>query len=76
MPTALHRLTPLLLLHSSQTTSLVEWVGAGAPVCKEHAQADGLEDASQDANGNGVERSLFGDDLREDLQGSISIIFS
>lgn len=47
--------------------SLVEWVGSGAPVCEEQAEADSLEDSGQDANGNGIERSLLSDNSRDDL---------
>lgn len=47
---------------------LVEWVGPGSPVCEEHAQADSLEQAGQNTNGNSVKRSLLSDDTGEDLR--------
>lgn len=47
---------------------LVEWVGSSAPVREEQAEANGFEDASQDTDGDGVERALFNDDLGDELQ--------
>lgn len=41
--------------------NLVEWVGSGAPVGQEHAEADGFEKAGQDAHGHSVERSVLDD---------------
>ena len=46
---------------------LVEGVGAGAPVGEEQRQADGLHDAAEGANGDGIERALLSDDLGDDL---------
>ena len=52
---------------------LVEWVGSGAPVCEEHAEADSLEQAGQNTNGNSVERSLFSDNAGEELE-NVSVV--
>ena len=49
---------------------VAERVGSGSPVGQEQTQADGLENASEGANGNGVERSLLGDDLRDELNAT------
>jgi hypothetical protein len=49
-------------------TDLVEWVGSCAPVCEEQAEADSLEDAGEDANSDGVNRSLLNNKLRDQLQ--------
>lgn len=46
---------------------LLEWVGAGSPVCEEQAETDGLEDTGNGTDGDRVERSLLGDDLGDDL---------
>ena len=46
---------------------LVEWVGSGPPVRKEHTKANGLEDAGQNTNGHEVDGSLLGHDLRDEL---------
>ena len=51
------------------STHLVEWVGAGAPVCQEERKADSFEDTGNCANGNGVEWALLSEDLRDDLDG-------
>lgn len=51
-----------------EATDLVEWVGAGAPVGEEQAEADGLEDARQGANSNGVEWALLSEDLGDELR--------
>ena len=51
---------------------LVEWVGAGAPVCEEERQADSLEDTGNGADGNGVEWALLSEDLGDDL-GRVSV---
>lgn len=40
------------------------------PVGEEHGEADGLKDAGQRTDGNGVERTLLGDDLGDDLKFS------
>lgn len=51
---------------------LVEWVGAGAPPGHEHGEADGLEDAGEGTDGDGVERALLGEDLGDELEkGSV-----
>lgn len=47
---------------------LVEWVGSSTPVCKEHAETDGLEDTGQDTDGDGVEGALLSDNLGDDLK--------
>jgi hypothetical protein len=52
-----------------KTRRLVEGVGAGSPVGEEQAEADGLEDTGNGANSDGVERTLLGDDLGDDLSG-------
>ena len=52
---------------AATTLPSVKWVGAGSPVGQEQAQANSLENASEGANGNGVERSLLGDDLGDEL---------
>jgi hypothetical protein len=46
---------------------LVEGVGAGSPVGEEQAEADGLEDTGNGADGNGVKRTLLGEDLGDNL---------
>lgn len=51
----------------NDTTHLVEWVGAGSPPGHEEGQANGLEGAGKGANGDGVKRTLLGDDLRDEL---------
>merc|ERR1711939_1060551 len=45
---------------------LVEWVGAGAPPGHEHGETDGLEDAGEGTDGDGVERALLGEDLGDE----------
>jgi hypothetical protein len=56
------------LLHKpSVTRRLVEGVGAGSPVGKEHAETDSLEDTGNGANGDGVQRALLSEDLGDDL---------
>lgn len=40
----------------------------GSPVGEEQAEADGLEDASERTDGDGVEGTLLGKDLRDELQ--------
>ena len=54
--------------HAFGATRLVEWVGVGSPVGEEQAEADGLEDASERTDGDGVEGTLLGKDLRDELQ--------
>ena len=39
----------------------------GSPVCKEQAETDGLEDTGKGAHCNSVERTLLGEDLRDEL---------
>lgn len=58
-------LTPLPLLHPC--TYLVEGVGAGSPVGEEHGETDGLSDAGSSTDGDGVQGTLLGDDLGDDL---------
>lgn len=48
-------------------TSLVEGVGTGSPPGEEQAKADGLEHAGHGANGNGIEGTLLGEDLADEL---------
>lgn len=50
---------------------VAEWVGASAPVGQEHAEADGLEDASQSSDGDSVEGTLLGEDLSDELAVSM-----
>ena len=50
---------------------LVKGVGAGAPVGEEEGKTNGLEDAGNSANGDGVKRALLGEDLGDDL-GDVS----
>jgi hypothetical protein len=51
-------------LHSSNLFyDLIEWVGSGAPVGEEHAEANCLEQARNDTDSNLVEWTLLGDDL-------------
>ena len=54
--------------HAFGATHLVEWVGVGSPVGEEQAEADGLEDAGERTDGDGVEGTLLGEDLRDELQ--------
>merc|ERR1712111_273823 len=51
---------------------LVEWVGAGAPPGHEHGEADGLEDAGEGTDGDGVERALLGEDLGDERRSRAS----
>lgn len=50
------------------SSNLVEWVGAGAPVCKEEGQADGLEDAAENTDGDDIKRTLLVGDLGDELE--------
>ena len=61
------------VLTLGRTIDLLERVGAGAPPGEEHGQTDGLKDASQGADGDGVERALFGEDLGDELRKIISM---
>jgi hypothetical protein len=57
----------LLLRYRDADKYLVEGVGAGAPVGEGHAEADSLEYAGGSTDGNGVKRTLLGDNLGDDL---------
>lgn len=46
---------------------LVEWVGAGSPPPEDQAEANGLEDAGESADGDGVERAFLSEDLGDEL---------
>jgi hypothetical protein len=50
---------------------LVEGVGAGAPVGEEQRQANGLKNTGKGSNGDGVERALLGEDLRDNLRAML-----
>lgn len=52
---------------SKATESLVEGVGASSPPGQEQAESDGLEDSGYRANGNGIKRTLLGEDLADEL---------
>lgn len=67
-PSRLHSVS--LLGQGALHLDVVKEVGAGSPVAKEQAEADGLEDAGESANGNGVEGALFGEDLGDELVAS------
>lgn len=55
---------PKYFLHSTNLFyDLVEWVGSGAPVGEEHAEANCLEQARYDTDSNLVDWTLLGDDL-------------
>lgn len=49
------------------TKSLVEGVGASSPPGQEQAESDGLEHSGHGANGNGIEGTLLGEDLADEL---------
>jgi len=49
------------------TSTLLEGVGAGAPVSEEQGETHGLEDAGNSADGDGVKRTLLGQDLGDNL---------
>ena len=53
--------------HAFGAARLVEGVGVGPPVCEEQAEADGLEDAGEGADGDGVKRTPLSEDLRDEL---------
>ena len=63
---ASHR-TSLVFHANSQTTDLVEWVGAGAPPGQEDGQTNSLEDACKSADSNGVEWAFLSEDLCDEL---------
>jgi hypothetical protein len=65
---------PAVFAHIHPISRLVEWVGSGAPVCEEHAETDGLKQAGQNTNCNGVERSLLRNNTGNDLE-NVSIMF-
>lgn len=67
--------TPSLLSLYLLIQHLVEWVGSCAPVGEEQAQANSLEDAGDNTNGNGIQWSLLGDNLCDDLYISVSYVF-
>ena len=69
------QLMPLLISLYLHIQHLVEWVGSCAPVGEEQAQADSLEDARDNSNGNSVQRSLLSDDLCDDLDTKVSFSF-
>ncbi len=64
-PSRLHSVS--LLGQGALHLDVVQEVGAGSPVAKEQAEADGLKDAGESADGNGVEGALFGEDLGDEL---------
>jgi len=55
-----------VVFYPIQATNLREWAGAGAPPGQEDREADGLEDAGNSANGDGVERALLSSDLGDE----------
>jgi hypothetical protein len=56
-----------LHLKPKESRRLVEWVGASSPPGEEHAQADGLEDASEGTNSDRVHGALLREHLRDEL---------
>jgi hypothetical protein len=46
---------------------LVEGVGASSPPGQEQAETDGLEYPGYSTHGNGIKRSLLGEDLADEL---------
>lgn len=46
---------------------LVERIGVNAPPGKEQAETDSLENTGERADGNGVKRAFFRNDLRDEL---------
>lgn len=52
---------------SQYIVPLVKWVVASTPVCQDQAKTDGLEDAGQSSNSDGIEWALLGEDLRDEL---------
>lgn len=51
----------------SNANCLVEWVGVGSPPGEEEGETDGLEDAGEAADEDGVEWALLGEDLCDEL---------
>jgi hypothetical protein len=74
-------MTPVLFIHAlllrtvlhdnlnliAEARRLVEGVGAGTPVCEEQAKTNGLEDAGKSTNSDGINGTLLGDDLCDEL---------
>ena len=60
--------TPSFANSNMSSTDLVEWVGSGTPVCKEHAETDSLEDTGQDTDGDSIKRPLLSNNLGNDLR--------
>lgn len=60
---------PLQFSFMWDAINLVEWVRASAPVGEEQAEADGLQETGQHADGNGVNRSVLEDKCGDELQG-------
>lgn len=58
---------PQRLLESS-VTALVERVGSCAPVSEKHAEADSLEDAADNGDGDSIQRALLSGYLCDDLE--------
>lgn len=58
----------LVLSFDSYSSHLVEGVGSGAPVGQDQAEADGLEDAGQRTDGEGINRALLQEELRDELE--------
>lgn len=52
------------------TCNSLKWIGVDTPPAKKHAQTDGLERSGKSANSNGVQRTLFGKYLRDELYTS------
>lgn len=47
--------------------TLVEGVGTSSPPGEEQAESDSLEHPGHSANGNGIKRTLLGEDLADEL---------
>jgi hypothetical protein len=62
-----HRLNHTISSLPQLEENLVECARPGAPVGEEHAETNGFEDAGESADGDRVEGTLFGNDLRDDL---------
>ena len=62
-----HRLNYTISSLPQLKENLVEWVRPGAPVGEEHAETNGFEDVGESADGDRVEGTFFGNDLRDDL---------
>ncbi len=46
----------------------------GSPVGQEQAEADSFKDTCESTNGDGIERTLLGEDLRDELRSCKHII--